>query len=244
MIDSTDGRLLNNAINPNNVLPDSQRSNVGIQVRTGGITRYQQHDGPATHRQNATSVQLQPRTGRVEIAGTSVTPEVLETLKESAPQLFVPEAEKAAQAATEAAADAKEEADRLDLNTHPDSDVEGAHMLFTHEVPDNDQIALLVQMHRDGAPSTSTLHRVAQAMGLSVDQAVDKLNGMSIGVQAQLKAFTNARGVDDVKFAEWMRSSRREESLKALTQHVMQRDLVGAWGEHIADFAARTGPKR
>jgi hypothetical protein len=225
-------------------MSDSQKANIGIQTRTGTYASYNTGGGPAIQRSPVTQVQMAARTGLVTVAGHQVTEDVAATLQETAPELFeAPEAQ-AERTRNEATDLAKAEADRLDLNTHPDSDIEGAHMLFTHEVPEAEQIALLVQMHRDGAPSTSTLHRVAQAMGLSVDQAVDKLNGMSIGVQAQLKAFTNARGVDDVQFSEWMRSSRREESLKALTTHVMQRDLVGAWGKHIADFAARTGPKR
>jgi hypothetical protein len=214
MIDSTDGRLLNNAINPNNVLPDSQRSNVGIQVRTGGVTRYQQHEGPASHRQNATQVQLHQDDGLVRVPGTphEVRPEVLESLKKSAPQLFVPEAEKAAQAATEAAADAKEEAIRADLARHSDDQAEAAHMMFVSEVPAPEAIALLVQMHRDGAPSASTLHKVSESMGLTSEQGVTTLNKMAAGVQNQLSALATAHGVDADAFAGCARHAARKAS--------------------------------
>jgi hypothetical protein len=102
-------------------------------------------------------------------------------------------------------------------------------MMFVGEVPDTEAIALLVQMHRDGAPSESTLHKVAESMGLTPDEAAASLNKMSAGVQNQLSALATAHGVDADAFADWMRSSRREESLKALTTHVMSRDVFGAW---------------
>jgi hypothetical protein len=102
-------------------------------------------------------------------------------------------------------------------------------MMFVGEVPDTEAIALLVQMHCDGAPSESTLHKVAESMGLTPDEAAASLNKMSAGVQNQLSALATAHGVDADAFADWMRSSRREESLKALTTHVMSRDVFGAW---------------
>src|SRR4029077_17115826 len=226
-------------VNPNNSMNGhSARSN--ITTRTGVLSTYQQSTG-AQQAPASVSVQLRQDDGLVRVPGTphEVRPEVLENLKKSAPQLFVDPAVKAAEAAAEAADEAKADALRESLARHSDDQTEAAHMMFVGEVPTPEAIALLVQMHRDGVPSESTLHKVGEAMGLSPDQAVTTLNKMAGGVQNQLTALATAHGVDPNAFADWMRSSRREESLKAMTTHVLSRDVFGAWNSHLVDFKAR-----
>jgi hypothetical protein len=243
-----DGNLINDDIsshvNPANSMNGHAARN-NIATRTGELSTW---NAAGTHTQApaSTSVQLHPDDGLVRVPGTTheVRPEALETLKRTAPQLFVPEAEKAAAAAAAAAADAADESLRADLARHSDDQTEAAHMMFVGEVSTPDAIAMLVQMHQNGVPSDSTMHKVGEAMGLTPDQTVTTLNKMAGGVQNQLTALATAHGVDADAFADWMRSSRREESLKALTTHVISRDVFGAWNSHLIDFKARTGPKR
>jgi hypothetical protein len=134
------------------------------QSRPVSHQRGQQRPSPVTATPKVTSVQMLERTGRVIVAGHSVTEEVAATLAETAPQLFEDPAVKAAAEAAEAAdAAAAAEADAA-MNTHPDSFIEESHTQFTNVVPAQLQTELLVQMHRDGVPSKDTLNRVADAL--------------------------------------------------------------------------------
>jgi hypothetical protein len=245
-VHSNDGVSISKAINtPGNVLPDNMRGNSSIQVRTSDFASYQQHGGGhATQGTTVQTAQLRAPTGLVKVGAFEVTPEVAATLQTTAPEVFEDPSIKAAETAKAADNAKDEEALRESLNRHSSDDAEAAHMMFVGEVPDTEAIAMLVQMHRDGAPSEGTLHKVAEAMGLTPDQATASLNKMAGGVQNQLTALATAHGVDPAAFSDWMRSSRREESLKAMTTHVLSRDVFGAWNKHLTDFVARTGPKR
>jgi hypothetical protein len=141
--------------------------------------------------------------------------------------------------AREAVAEAQakaEEAARIELNTHPVEEIEAAHLHFLGEVDRQDQTALLVQLWRDGAPNEATLHRVAEAMGVTVEQAVDKLNAVTMGTSAQLAALCRSEGVDPEAFGQWMRTTRLQDSLKAIQVHTQDRNLVAAWSKHVKDF--------
>jgi hypothetical protein len=224
---------------PANTLPDSQRGNHHIQVRTGGLTTYNTgSDSAATHRDNTTKVQLRTPDGKVHVAGFNTSPEAEANLRVMAPELFeAPEVKQAAANAATADA-AAEEGDRVQLNTHPDQFVEESHTQFTNAVPTGLQIELLVQMNRDGKPSQGTLNRVADSLGVSVDEAATRLNAMAGGVQAQVIVLAKARGVNPEQFSKWARDNRSGESLRAMQDHVQSRNLL-SWDGLINEFKAR-----
>jgi hypothetical protein len=233
---SDDGQTLNRAIRPANAVDNGQAQTV--RVNMSDRSSWQQHGGPATAGASVHSVQLQQPDNRVAIAGTSVEPEVYETLKKTSPSLFEPEgAKQAREAAAQADAQAAEDA-TAEMNTHPDAFVEESHTQFTNVVPAELQIELLVQMNRDGVPSQGTLQRVAESLGVSVDDAVTRLNAMSAGVQAQVIVLAKARGVNPEQFSNWARDNRRGESLRAMQGHVQSRNLL-SWDGLINEFKAR-----
>jgi hypothetical protein len=238
-IHSQDGQILNRGIDHSVALSDAAKAHVGVRVNnTTDTFRYQQNGGPTTATPKVTSVQMMERTGRVMVAGHSVTEEVAATLAETAPQLFKPEADKIAEAAAAEADAAAAEAERASMNAHPDSFVEESHKQFTNVVPAQLQTELLVQMNRDGVPSKDTLNRVADSLGVSVDDAITRLNAMSAGVQAQVIVLAKARGVNPEQFSAWARDNRRGESLRAMQGHVQSRNLL-SWDGLINEFKAR-----
>jgi hypothetical protein len=204
---SNDGVAISKAINtPGEVLPDSQRAGVNIHTRTGGLFTYNTgSDAPATHRDNSTRVQLRVPDGKVQVGAYRTDAATAETLQAQAPEMFEDPEVKAARAAAEAADEAAKAEATAAMNTHPDAYIEESHTQFTNVVPAALQIELLVQMHRDGVPSNDTLNRVADSLGVSVDDAVTRLNAMSAGVQAQLSVLAKARGVNAEQFASWAR---------------------------------------
>jgi hypothetical protein len=109
-IHSMDGQVLNRGIDKSVAVSDTQKANVGIQTRTGGITTFNSATGPAAHRNNSTQVQLRAPTGLVKVGDFEVTPEVAQTLTEAAPEMFVDPSVKAAEAALEADKARSEEA--------------------------------------------------------------------------------------------------------------------------------------
>jgi hypothetical protein len=137
-----------------------------------------------------------------------------------------------------AAAREAEAADRArsDLNRHPVPEIEAAHAQFNEMVSEGDKIALLVQMNGKGAPNPAALERIADQMGTTAEVAADRLNNMAVGVQAQFSALARARGVDPDQAADWIRARHPEKALSALQQHVLRRDIVGAWSGLIADY--------
>jgi hypothetical protein len=235
---SNDHDHLNRDVMNANALSDTQKAGINIALRDGSLHTFNSGSGAAQVAPAVTSVQMMERTGRVVVAGHSVTEEVAATLAETAPQLFKPEAEKLAEAAALAADEAAAAAEAAAMNTHPDSYIEESHTQFTDVVPAQLQTELLVQMHRDGAPSNDTLNRVASSLGVTVDEAVTRLNAMSAGVQAQLSVLAKARGVNPEKFASWARDNRRGESLHAMQGHVQSRNLL-SWDGLINEFKAR-----
>ena len=195
-IHSMDGQVLNRGVQNPSAMSDAQKAGINIALRDGSLHTFNSHSGNAQVAPAVNSVQLRAPTGRVAILGTTVAPEVYEKMKETSPELFKPEAEKLAEAAAAEADAAAAEEERASMNTHPDQFVEESHTQFTDVVPPQLQTELLVQMHRDGVPSTSTLNRVADSLGVSVDEAVTRLNAVSAGVQAQLSVLAKARGVN------------------------------------------------
>jgi hypothetical protein len=149
------------------------------------------------------------------------------------------EAEQERQAAAPAAAQAADR-ERASLNAHPVPEIEDAHASFTTKVSTSDQIGALVQLQNTGKLNDALLHRVAEAMGVQPDAAVDQLSAMSLGVQAQFKVMASSRGVDPDQAAEWIRTHRSQHVMSALQRHALGRDVVGAWSGLLADYARAT----
>jgi hypothetical protein len=238
-VHSFDGQVLNKGVQNPSAMSDGAKAGINIAARnSGGLHTFNSGNGIATVAPKTTTVQLQAPTGRIAILGTTVAPDVYEKMKETSPEAFLPEAEKlAAEAAAQADAQAVADATAA-LNTHPDTFIEESHTQFTNAVPVGLQVELLVQMNRDGVPSKDTLNRVADSLGVTVDEAVTRLNAMSAGVQAQLSVLAKARGVNPEQFSNWARDNRRGESLRAMQGHVQSRNLL-SWDGLINEFKAR-----
>jgi hypothetical protein len=234
---------LESHIRPNNVLPDGQKANVGIQTRVGGLTTYNTgSDAPATHRQNTTQVQLQAPTGLVKVLGYDVKPEVAEKMRETSPEAFVEPSVKAAEAAKEADNAKDEEATREELNRHP-GEIEGYHQHITGEVNPQALIGLMVYGQKGEAPPADLLKTIAQQMGEPVDSAIQKINLVNQGVQAQFTVLARSMGLDADKAADWLRAHRKDSSMAVMQAHYLRRDLQ-AWTPLLKDYAAATGDGR
>jgi hypothetical protein len=230
-------------VRPNNVVHDSQKANVGIQTRTGGITTFNSHSGPATHRDNSTSVQLRAPTGLVKVGGYEVTPEVVQTLTEAAPELFVPDEEKAAEAAKVAAAAREDAAQAEDLGRHQDDTLEGYHQHLVGEVAPQALIGLMVYGQKGETPPTDLLKTIADQMGEPLDSAIDKVNAVIGGVHRQFTNIAKAVGVDPEKAAVWLREHRKDSSMVVSQAHLLRRDVRG-WLPLLEDYQMATGDGR
>ena len=159
-------------------------------------------------------------------------------MRETSPELFLPEAEKAA-IAKEAVADAAaEEARREDLNRFADDAAEGMAMHITNDVDLSTRTRMLLELTRDGQPSQQTLERFAEQMHMSVGDTVDALNAVHANTSAQLNAYCNAHGVDANAFATYMKTYRPTEFFRCVQIHA-DRDLERAWSMEVAQFKAR-----
>jgi Holliday junction resolvasome RuvABC ATP-dependent DNA helicase subunit len=155
---------LESHVRPNNVVHDSQKSNIGIATRTGGLTTYNTGSGMgATHRQNATQVQLRAPTGLVKVGGFEVTPEVAQTLTEAAPEMFV--APKAAEAAKVADAAREDAAKTEELGRHADDTLEAYHQHVVGEVSQQNLIGLMVYGQKGETPPADLLKTISDQMG-------------------------------------------------------------------------------
>jgi hypothetical protein len=213
--------------------------NINIQTRnSGGLHTFNSGTGISEVAPKTTTVQLRVPDGKVQVGAYRTDAATVENLKAMAPEMFEDPAIKAAEAAAAEADAAAAAEEAAAMNTHPDAFIEESHTQFTNVIPAQLQTELLVQMHRDGVPSKDTLNRVADALGVTVDDAVTRLNAMSAGVQAQLSVLAKARGVNPEQFANWARDNRRGESLRAMQGHVQSRQLL-SWDTLINEFKAR-----
>ena len=148
-----------------------------------------------------------------------------------------------AQAAAEVDAEAKaEETSREELNRHP-GEIEGYHQHITGEVSQQNQIALMVYGQKGEAPPSSLIHSIAQEMGEPLDSAIDKINLVSQGVQAQFHVLAKSMGLNPDKAADWIKDHRKDTAMVAAQAHFMRRDLM-AWKPLLADYQAPTGEGR
>jgi hypothetical protein len=234
-----DGSVLNKQIS-NEGAPAAPGASSNVSVNQPGLTRYNSGvAGGAVTRQNVQSVQLAAPTGLMPIAGSHVTPAVLETMKGTSPELFVAPEVKAAEVKAVEAVAAKETADRVELNRYRDDAVEGVAMHIASDVQFADQVRVLHELHTTGTVSEPTLNRVADQLHLSVSETVDALNAITTHSNLQLAALCGAAGVDSQAFAGWMKQHHSTELFKAVQVATQGRDIQRAWGSHIAAFKAR-----
>jgi hypothetical protein len=147
-------------------------------------------------------------------------------------------AREAAKAAYEASQ--RRQAEEVELNKHPVDEVEAAHTSFATQVPQQDAIAILVAANRGQAPSTSQLNKVAEAMGVDVSTAIDRLNTMNLGVRSQFTALANSMGVDPDAAANWIQRNRGQEALSAARGHILGRNLR-SWAPLIEAYQQSGG---
>jgi hypothetical protein len=236
--------FLNRSVQNPPAMSDGAKANIGIATKVGGLTTYNTGSGTgATHRVNTTQVQLRAPTGLVKVAGFEVTPEVAQTLTEAAPEMFVDPSVKAAEAALEADKARSEEATREDLNRHPDDQIEAAHQHFVGEVSQQNQIALMVYAHKGEAPSADLLKTIADEMHVPLHEAIDKVNAISMGTQAQFTVLARSMNLDADKAADWIREHRRDTAMVAAQAHGLRRDLL-AWKPLLEDYRMATGDGR
>jgi hypothetical protein len=239
---SNDGVAINRIVNTPSVANDGHRASSNVHVNQSQPARWNSGTGVATQGPSVQSVQLQQPTGRVSIAGTSVTPEVLETMKTTSPELFLEPEAKAAQKveAADAAADAAaEEAKRAEINRFVDDAAEGVAMHIANEVSLSDRTQLLWQLHSTGTVNGPTMQRVAEQMHLSVDEAAEALNAVHLNHSMQVKSLCGVKGVDAQAFAGWAKNNRSTEMFRAVQIQTNERDFVRAWSGLVDEFKAR-----
>jgi hypothetical protein len=226
-----------------NALGDTAKAQVGIRTHnTSDTFRFQQNAGDATATPRITQVQLQAPTGRIAILGTTVAPDVYEKMKETSPELFLEPAAKAAEVALEADNAKDEEATREELNRHP-GEIEGYHQHITGEVNPQHLISLMVYGQRGEAPPADLISNIARDMGEPVDAAVQKINLVNQGVQAQFTVLAKSMGLNADAAADWLREHRKDTSMAAVQAHYLRRDLM-AWKPLLSDYQAATGDGR
>jgi hypothetical protein len=241
MIDSTDGRLLNQQTQNPSAMSDAAKSNIGIQTRVGTFASYNTGvPGSATQRSPVTAVQLQQPTGRIAILGTTVAPEVYENMKETSPEAFIDPAVKVAEDAKAETEAQQAEADRLDINTHPIPEIEAAHMHLNDMVSMQDKIALMVAGARGETPAPSLINRIAEQMHLPLDKAIDAINLVSAVTSAQFTALANSMNLDAGKAQAWIKEHRGDTGMVSAQAHLMRRD-VKAWTPLLDDYRRATG---
>jgi hypothetical protein len=190
---SQDGQVLNRGVQNPSAMSDSQKATIGIQTRTSDYASFNTGtDAAATHQSSTLRVQLQAPTGLVKVPGTNheVTPEVLEVMRTTSPELFVEPSVKAAEVAKESDNAKDIDAKREEINRFVDPAAEGVAMHISHDVEFGDQVRLLHELHTTGTVSTGTLNRVADQMHMSVDETVAALNAVSMNTAKSLAITT------------------------------------------------------
>jgi hypothetical protein len=234
---------LQSHINPVVTAQDSRGAsgNVRVNHSAGQLSTFNSGAGAAQNGAAGHQVQLRASDGLVQVGAYRVEPGVAETLRAQAPEMFVAPEVKAAEAQKEADNAKDAEAEREEINRYKDDAVEGVAMHIANDVDFGDQTRLLWELHSTGAVSTGTLNRVADQLRLSVSDTVDAINAISTHSSLQLAAMCGAAGVDAAAFSDWMKKDHSTEMFKAVQVATQDRDIVRAWGSHIAAFKARGG---
>ena len=251
-VHSVDSNVLQSTVaNQNFASGDHREASRSIQITDGSLLRSQ--IGPDGNLVNSVShgpvrSQLVDHGNSMLVGGMRTSPEAAAILARQAPQLIQgqatddAEAQLSAQHARDAAAAqaaeaeaAREEASRVDLNKHPFPEVEEAHNAFATKVPTQDAIGLLITANQGQSPSGAQLNRIADAMGVDVGTAIDRLNLMSEGVRQQFAALARAEGVDPDAAADWLRKTKPDAVMSVVQAHTLRRDLL-AWRPLIAEY--------
>ena|ERR1700733_2816529 len=98
----------------------------------------------------------------------------------------------------------------------------------------------MVYAQKGEAPPASLLQNIARDMGEPLDSAIQKVNLVNQGVQAQFTVLAKSMGLDADKAADWLKDQRKDTSMAALQAHYMRRDLM-AWKPLLDDYRAATG---
>jgi hypothetical protein len=213
-----------------------------VRVNQPSLARWNSgSDKGATAGSAVQQVQLKADTGLVNVGGYETTPEVRDALAKQAPEIFVAPEVRAAEAAKEADNAKDEEAARQELNRFADDAAEGVAMHISNDVDFSTQTRMLLELSRDGQPSQQTLERFAEQLHMSVDDAVQAVNAITVNTSGQLQALCNAKGVDAQAFSDYMRTHRATEMFRCVQIHTQERDLVRAWGMEVDAFKARGG---
>jgi hypothetical protein len=80
-------------------------------------------------------------------------------------------------------------------------------------------------------------------MGEDLGTAIDKVNLVSQGVQAQFTVLSRSMGLDADRAADWIKDHRKDTAMAAAQAHFIRRDLK-AWEPPLKDYQAATGDGR
>jgi hypothetical protein len=98
----------------------------------------------------------------------------------------------------------------------------------------------MVAGQKGEAPAEALLQRIAGQMHEPLDRAIDKVNLVSRGVQAQFTIMAQKMNLDADKAADWIRDHRKGQALAAAQDHFLRRNMA-AWTPLLKDYRASTG---
>ena len=241
-VHDNDGTTLNRGVQNPSALSDAAKARVNIAVNHSEFASFNTGGGPATQGSSTMRVQLNQPTDLVKVLGTEAKPDVVENLMKMQPELFVEPAAQQAQAKQVEEAAKAEEATREELNRHP-GEIEGYHQHLTGEVNPQNLIGLMVYAQKGETPPTDLLKTIADQLGEPLGVAIDKINLVNQGVQAQFTVLARSMGLDADRAADWLREHRKDSSMAVLQAHYLRRDLQ-AWTPLLKDYAVATGDGR
>jgi hypothetical protein len=77
-------------------------------------------------------------------------------------------------------------------------------------------------------------------MRVPLHEAIDKVNAISMGTQAQFTVLARSMGLDADRAADWIKANRRDTAMAVAQAHGLRRDLM-AWKPLLQDYRAATG---
>jgi hypothetical protein len=98
----------------------------------------------------------------------------------------------------------------------------------------------MVYGQKGEAPPADLLKTIAQEMGEDLGSAIDKINIVNQGVQAQFTVLAKSMGLNPDAAADWLKDHRKDTVMAAAQAHYMRRDLM-AWKPLLEDYRAATG---
>jgi hypothetical protein len=101
----------------------------------------------------------------------------------------------------------------------------------------------MVYGQKGEAPSADLLKTIAQEMGEPLGTAIDKINLVNQGVQAQFTVLAKSMGLNPDAAADWIKDHRKDTAMVAAQAHYLRRDLM-SWKPLLEDYKAATGDGR